>query len=65
MKIKSLNFNIVTTGILIIFLVAIAIITIVYGHKIDKRLNRMDKDIRKRPVIEYHYYEDTHRKVGQ
>lgn len=62
---KEVKSILITNLIVIIFLIIFAGIVISFNNiKTNKRLNQIDKDIRKRPVIEYHYYEDTHQRIN-
>lgn len=59
---KDLKFSMITTAILLVFIMICAGITVTYGYKLNKRLKEIDRDVKKRPVIEYHYYENCNRK---
>jgi hypothetical protein len=61
---KEVKLTLATNLIVIIFIMICAGIVILFNIKTNKRLNQIDKDIRKRPVIEYHYYEDTHQRIN-
>lgn len=61
-----MNRDLYILAAVITFIVGVLFIFLSLSNQIksvSKDVNKLSKQIEQRPVIEYHYYEQTHRKV--